>query len=184
MSDYLYTRAIRTEVTEEILKKFGVKDTYELETVLEQRKPSLYQFGKVNHFSMESCISSTYIDFILEYEYGALPGEYGNCYKLSIEDYQKYKKMFDELLDTSIDYSLCEVEYCYYNCSEPEDCYQEYDYSQKNIAYIELYRDDFKSDDVFNEYCNILGISTEAFSIKINNINIGNDVYHKKGVRK
>ena len=64
-----------------------------------------------------------YLDYVLECEYDASEGEFGKTRALSEKERAKFKPIFSQIVP-DIEMSLVRlVEYCWYNCSEAPDYY-------------------------------------------------------------
>lgn len=66
---------------------------------------------------------STFIDYVLEDEYGYGCGDWGKNRELYDTEKEKYKPVFEQIIpDVDMD-KVRLVEYCWYNCSEAPDYY-------------------------------------------------------------
>lgn len=130
MSDYCRQKVVRYPITKEQYK--------ELDEIIG------YNYEKENSFNITGTISYEkdhsehyYLDYYLYYNYNVDSGEYGKVRELTSKEQDKYKEIFlnkfKEYLKDFDKTKLRYVDYCYYNCSEPNDYY------------------DFKSDSFYDE---------------------------------
>lgn len=151
MSDYVHKKAIRTRITDEIRERLnlGSGEPQTLYEIMKKRLPAylIDESGDDTYFTITGCSTSSgkmfyYLDFILNFTYGVESTEFSNVSKLNKEDYDFYEPLFRKVLGefgVLEKNSLCEVDYCYYNCSEASNCYAEYVYSEqedRNTVYI------------------------------------------------
>ena len=126
MSDYVRTKAVRYLPTEANLAGMDPNHLYsELENLLPDRDYS----QKSNYFDVCSTTKRTYVDYVLKYSYGDDVVEFGRARKLTDREATKYAQIFKAVFpDTSIDTNNFRlVDYCYYNCCEPDDYFDESD---------------------------------------------------------
>ena len=111
-------------VTNKIKEKFPDKDidddfSYYLEAAL----PDLFAYAKVGKFQTSPTITP-YLDYVIDYEYDA-DGEWGKTRALYESEKAKYLPVFQQVVP-NIDMNFVRlVEYCWYNCSEADDYYDE-----------------------------------------------------------
>jgi hypothetical protein len=92
---------------------------YYIETAL----PELFAYAKVGKFQMSPTIEA-YLDYVIDYEYDA-EGEWGKTRALYDSEKAKYLPIFQQVVP-NINMDLVRlVEYCWYNCSEADDYYDE-----------------------------------------------------------
>lgn len=134
MSDYVKQKVVRYKLTAEDLEHFGVKDGYELRDNFENFLDSFYAKDK-GYFVLSCAESPNFLDFILVDEEGY--GEYGRTRRLSDTErgkyYSKLVAQFEEM-DKSIGKihqwlpdprNFRVVEFCWYNCSEAPNYFDE-----------------------------------------------------------
>jgi hypothetical protein len=114
-----------SHTVDKIKEKFPDKDieddfNYYIETAL----PDLFAYAKVGKFQMSPTITP-YLDYVIEREYDADGGEWGKTRALYDSEKSKYLPVFQNVVP-DIDMDLVRlVEYCWYNCSEADDYYDE-----------------------------------------------------------
>jgi hypothetical protein len=112
------------------------KDYDDFEFDLLEKYPRLkdkFDYAEVGKFMTCFTSNDLYIDFVLDYDYDA-NGEYGKVRELYPSEIEKFMPIF-KLIDEDIDMSKVRyVEYCYYNCCEPDDYYD----TTKDEFYNEL----------------------------------------------
>ena len=99
----------------------NIKNDYEW--YLERAYPELFDYATVGKFQM-SPTTTPFLDYMIDYEYDA-DGEYGKTRALYDSEKEKYKPIFQKV-DPNINMDLVRlVEYCWYNCSEADDYYDD-----------------------------------------------------------
>lgn len=151
MSDYVYIKAIRTKINKkEIIERLGLCDIFDLERYISDLfGPSMVDSVKgEDYFEVGFGDDNYYLDYVLKSTYGTHTSDYGHCSKLSSEEYNKYIYIFARILDYKEDekFSLCKVEYCYYNGSESTDYYEEYNYSQAKRRFLVMIKSEYVRD--------------------------------------
>lgn len=126
MSCYEKNKVIRLPFPMELCKKANVETPYDCEDYLEQLlRDDWYWNSNVDRgFDIVTTTTDTYLDYIIQRTIDDCFGEFGYSFKLSQEDLDLYKSLFDKL---GVEYNpddLRKVVYCYYNCCEPEDYYE------------------------------------------------------------
>lgn len=128
MSDYVHKKAIRLPITESLIQKFGFNDIEDFieqfDQLVNEKCPELYCCGdRIPYFEIEVTDERPYIDLVLYYSYGEECGDWERASYLSNKEKDFFASYFDKLdIAFSTDY-LRKVDYCWYNCSEPPDCY-------------------------------------------------------------
>lgn len=134
MSDYQRIKAVRYKLTIDDLAHFGVKDTYELRDKFPEFLESYNSLDK-KYFVISDAETPIYLDFILIDEEGY--GDYGKTRALTETEASKYWNIllhqFEEMDRTrEIEDSwlpdirnLRLVDFCWYNCSEAPDYFDE-----------------------------------------------------------
>lgn len=94
--------------------------TYYLETTF----PSLFEYGKEKMFQLAPT-RSAFIDYVIEREWDADGGDFGKSRKLYESEKERFKSTFQQI-DPNINMDDVRlVEFCWYNCSEARDYYDE-----------------------------------------------------------
>lgn len=122
MSDYVHRKAVRLPFNPD----WG--DPEEFENTM----PSDLVDTK-NGFSVGYTKLNCYIDWNYFYSYGENSGDFGYSRKLTNKELKVIKPYFDKL---GIGYNKEDfrlVDYCYYNCSDPSDCYELTDKDQSHL---------------------------------------------------
>lgn len=132
MSTYVREKVLRIPVdkVDFSMIKAGLKEKFPEEDIdddfdwfLERAFPELFDYSTVGKFQM-SPTETPYLDYMLEYEYDA-DGEYGKTRALYESEKAKYLPVFQKV-DPNIDINLVRlVEFCWYNCCEADDYYDE-----------------------------------------------------------
>lgn len=135
MSDYMHKKAIRLPITESLIREIGFDDIEDFIEQFDQRVsekcPKLYHRGdQIPYFEIEVTDERSYIDLVLYCSYGKECGEWERASYLSDKEKEFFVPYFD-MLDIAFEPNeltfkpndLRKVDYCWYNCSEPPDCY-------------------------------------------------------------
>ena len=148
MSDYNHIKALRYKPTDEEIKALCIEIEEWKKTKPEEAKkycwitsndwteylkevkfPELFEKDYKNsmhkHFDIGfSDTNVRYLDLVLLDTYGK---EYDDWYKArytTLNEQEKYRKDFEEIFP-SLDMSRVHlVDFCWYNCCEPDDCYE------------------------------------------------------------
>lgn len=134
MSDYIHKKAIRLPITEPLMWKIGLNniESLDIEDFIEQfdqlvseRCPVLcYAGGKTPYFDIVITDERPYIDLVLYYSYNEECGNWATAKYLSEKEKKFFTPYFRDALNISFNPNdLRKVDYCWYNCSEPPDCY-------------------------------------------------------------
>ncbi len=118
MSDYVKIKALRVP-----LAKYGYEeDPYKIES--ENERAFSAAFGVDGRFFDIVCTNSGtyYLDYVLDTDHDCY-GEYYKSRELYQKEQERYEGMFKQLLPKINMNDVHLVEYCWYNCSEPDDCY-------------------------------------------------------------
>ena len=122
MSDYVRKKAVRYKLdnAEQYFKDKDYQDTDDIAEYFNKGKEVIKYGNKKNNFNIGSGLNHKtdkyeyFIDFILDYEYGA-SGDFENVRKLTEKEYNKYKEIFKEVIPNIRPEELRLVHYCYYN---------------------------------------------------------------------
>lgn len=95
----------------------------DLNFYIESALPNLFDYATVGKFQIAPT-EENYIDYVLEYEWDA-DGEYGKTRALYDSEKKKYEPIFRQL-DPDINMNWVRlVEFCWYNCTEAPDYYDD-----------------------------------------------------------
>lgn len=128
MSDYEHKKAIRLPITEPLIRKIGFDDIEDFieqfDELVNEKCPELYHCGdKIPFFETEVTDERSYIDLVLYCSYGEECGDWEKASYLSDKEKDFFASYFDKLGIAFETDDLRKVDYCWYNCSEPPDCY-------------------------------------------------------------
>lgn len=128
MSDYCREKVLRIPITEDaekaILEKYKIDDIYDLEFVDELK--GIFDYGAPNHFSIAPTVS-LFLDYILESTYDEDCGDWGKTRALTDTERNKYACKFLDIYENFDINNIRLVEYCWYNCTEAPDYYDQKD---------------------------------------------------------
>ena len=116
MSSYEHNKAVRMRFSTE---KFNVTDIWEME----DKFPEFFKFAQIGKFDVVPTDKDYYIDYVLFHEHDDC-AEYVRCRMLSESEQKKYVEIFKQICDDVKGTDLRYVDYCWYNCSEPPDCFE------------------------------------------------------------
>lgn len=100
-------------------------DDYEEDITLyiEHAFPDLFDYSTIGKFQTAPT-ARPFFDYVLDYEYGA-EGEYGKTRALTDNEKKKYLSVFQKIIpNINMNYVRL-VEFCWYNCCEAPDYYDE-----------------------------------------------------------
>lgn len=123
MSDYKHEKVIRLPFPKEVLKKCNTDDAWDCESYLQEKLGELWENRIKNSFKLGYTDSAYYIDWLYYSTYGEESGDWGNVRLLTEKELKVIRPYFDKLGVVYEDEDLRLVDYCYYNCSEPNDYY-------------------------------------------------------------
>ena len=136
MSDYVRIKAVRYKPTEANLKEIN-NDLLSLE----DKFPKFFNYKReTGRFSIEGTDKCTYVDFLVEYEYGTSEGEHYQARTCTPGEAAIFSKLIDRLFPESGCHmaNLRVVEYAWYNGVEPEDCFEVEDDFSKSVEFFGL----------------------------------------------
>lgn len=133
MSDYKREKVVRLPFPKEILNKCNSKDPRDCENYLKEKLGKFWENRVNNSFKLGYTDTSFYIDWLYHSTYGEESGEWGNVRLLTEKELEVIKPYFDKLEVSYEDKDLRLVDYCYYNCSEPNDHYHLNDNDDSNL---------------------------------------------------
>ena len=116
MSSYEHNKAVRMRFNAE---KFKVNDAWDME----EKFPELFGLAQVGKFDVVPTDEDYYIDYLLFHNHDDC-SEYARCRMLSETEQEKYVELFKQICDDVKGTDLRYVDYCWYNCSEPPDCFE------------------------------------------------------------
>lgn len=124
MSDYVRKKAVRYKLNnaEQYFKDKDYQDTDDIAEYFNQEKEVINtKYGnEKNNLNIGSGLNyetneyEYFIDFILDYEYGA-SGDFEDVRELTKTEYDKYKEIFKKVVSNIKPEELRLVHYCYYN---------------------------------------------------------------------
>lgn len=123
MSDYVRAKVIRYPL-DDFYKKMKFDDEYELEEYLKNIDKNFENYTFAVNYTYGNNASHIYLDYTLNYEYGATMGDYGISYELTEEQKEKWKEKFSKYLKDIDKDKFRLVEYCYYNGCDCPDYYE------------------------------------------------------------
>ena len=132
MSDYVRTKSIRYRIPQKQIEeiKRNIKEQNLYDTVIDilEEKYGIKEYcngDRLNEFNInygynyKSKQSEYYLDYMLDYEYGA-SGEFENARFLTENEFIKYKELFNKYIQDIEPSDLRLVHYSYYNgCDAP-----------------------------------------------------------------
>ena len=123
MSTYVREKVLRIPLENTSLFPVGVfVDPEDLRDEIEHKFKDIFESSTPTKFQF-SPTETCYIDYVLEHEYDACSGEFTRNRSLNYREQLKFKPIFEQLVP-DIDMCLVRlVEYCWYNCCEAPDCY-------------------------------------------------------------
>jgi hypothetical protein len=116
MSDYCRQKVLRVPC-----EFYGIK-----KRLLEEKHEELFGYGDIGKFQCAPT-ETDYIDYVLDYEYGEDCGEYGKQRPLYDSEKEKYAPIFRQIIPNIDMRHVRLVEYCWYNCCEAPDYYDDID---------------------------------------------------------
>lgn len=132
MSTYVRERVLRvpmerinTNYIKNIIAKKYPNENHEddFSWYLEFALPDVFDYGTIGKFQIAPT-TERFFDYVLDYEYDAY-GEYGRTRALYDSEKGKYLPVFQQI-DPNIDMNYVRlVEFCWYNCSEAPDYYDD-----------------------------------------------------------
>lgn len=136
MSDYIHKKAIRLPITKSLIRKVQFSNTedfieQDIEDFIEnfdqrvnEKCPELHHCSdRTPYFEVEVTDERSYIDLVLYYSYGKEYDDWEKASYLSDKEKEFFVPYFDKLGIVFEPENLRKVDYCWYNCCEPPDCY-------------------------------------------------------------
>ena len=125
MSWYVRYKVLRIPLSDcglNWLEDGGIEDDGDMEYALKNRYHDAISYNEPGRFTATYTTSGWFLDFVLESEYDC-DGEYGKVRDLDDSEKKMYRPVF-QLICPEIDMDKVRlVEYCYYNCCEPDGYY-------------------------------------------------------------
>lgn len=131
MSTYVREKVLRIPYEKTGLQ-YRFADPGAAEEYLEENFADLFDYAEVGKFQFAPT-DSPYIDFVVEYESDA-DGEFGKVRELYSSEFNKYSRVFAQIMPDAEFSAIRVVEFCWYNCCEAPDYY---DY-EKDSFYNEI----------------------------------------------
>ena len=120
MSWYVHYKVLRVPLNECGLGWLENED--DAEYALRSKHPEAVAFHDLGKFNVTYTSHGWFLDYLLEYK-SDCDGEYGKVRELKESEKDMYRPMF-EVVCPEIDMNKVRlVEYCYYNCCEPDGYY-------------------------------------------------------------
>lgn len=117
MSDYCRCKVIRLKVSPAQLNVESLWD-------LENKFPELFKFTNGKGFEVAPT-EKDFIDYLLSSTYGEENSDFGRVRKLTEKEFLKYLPLFKILYPEVTIEDLRLVDYCWYNCAEAPDYFDE-----------------------------------------------------------
>lgn len=125
MSDYSRSKVVRLKVTEEQL---GVSSIWDLEDIhkdlFSAECYTEYKKNRKPYFEIAPT-EETFVDYVLFHSYGEECDDWGRTRELTEKELEKYIPIFQQILPTVKAEQLRYVDYCFYNCCEAPDYFDE-----------------------------------------------------------
>ena len=113
MSDYVHERALRCPITENECSMIRNMKDY----------MGMKKIKNVGYFDTNYTESGVYLDYVIYHSYGEECGEWIKSRDLYDSEKEAFKHLFQQFFP-NINMSCVKlVDYCWYNCCEPPDCY-------------------------------------------------------------
>lgn len=121
MSDYQYKKVLRVPT-----EKYGIANSYDLEDDPKFNELFVdYSLERTTNCFAPAPTKTSFLDYVLEYDGCANAGEFGRSRTLTEREKNKYYPVFREIIfDINMD-DVRLVEFCFYDCSEAPDYYDE-----------------------------------------------------------
>jgi len=124
MSDYKHEKVIRLPFPKKILEICNTSDVDECDEYLKNKLGEFWEHNDNNSFKLGYTDKAYYIDWLYYETYGEESGDWGNVRLLTDKELEVITPYFNKLGVVYEDNDLRVVDYCYYNCSEPNDYYK------------------------------------------------------------
>lgn len=130
MPYYVHKKAIRLPITEYMIWKMGFDDVEDFienfDYLISKNYPKLcYAGGKTPYFEVAITDKRPYIDLVLYYSCGEEYGDWATAKYLTKKEERFFTPYFNDGLDVPFHPNdFRKVDYCWYHCSKPTDCYE------------------------------------------------------------
>ena len=121
MSDYSRNKVVRLRATE---KKLGVEDIWDME---EKYKELFTNTRDGKPYFEIAPTEEIFVDYVLFHSYGEECDDFGRTRKLTESELEKYIPIFQQIYPNVTGDDLRYVDYCFYNCSEAPDYFDDVD---------------------------------------------------------
>lgn len=139
MSCYEHNKSIRLLVTDNVLKDLDFEDWDALcdgfDDIVEEKYPELSLCTRVPRLSISWSDTQHYIELLLYHEFDVGDGGWAIANMLSDKEAEFFVPIFNRVgLNVKAE-DLRKVDYCWYNCCDPPDCFD-----IEDNDYVELFR--------------------------------------------
>lgn len=128
MSDYVHKKVIRYPFPQSIFDICGADNVYDnkVEEYLKNKTDNKFgSMSKSPYFDTEYTDSGNiYLDYVVDYTYGEECGDWGYATYLTEKQKDKAIQLFKDIVPAINPELFRKVDYCWYNCCEPEDVYE------------------------------------------------------------
>lgn len=129
MSDYVKKKVIRYPIGPEVLRQHNceIDDLeYKLKEIDKEfgNWRTLPRFEIDGAYNFETRESKDYLDYVLNYEYGACDGDFGISQELTEEQKAKWAEIFKKFINDIDPNKFRLVKFCYYNGCDCPDYYE------------------------------------------------------------
>ena len=130
MSDYVKKKVIRYPIDAEVAIAYKCDDFWDLEDKFKEIDKDFGNWKLKPRFELDSSYNSKqgksryYLDYILNYEYGACDGDFGISQELTEKLKDKYKPIFEKFIEDIDVNKFRLVKFCYYNGCDCPDYYE------------------------------------------------------------
>jgi len=94
MSEFVYKKVVRLKLSDSIGNHL---DKYDYIDELESKCKDLFGWGQPGKFVVGGTDKDTYLDYVIDYIYGSDRGECERCRKLSLNESEKYRRLFKDM---------------------------------------------------------------------------------------
>lgn len=125
MSDYSRSKVVRLKAT---LDELGISDIWDIENkfpdLFSSECYTEYKKSKKPYFEIAPT-EQPFIDFVIFHSYGEECDDWGRTRELTKNELAKYIPIFQQILPTVKAEQLRYVDYCFYDCCEAPDYFDE-----------------------------------------------------------
>jgi hypothetical protein len=123
MSTYVREKVLRIPYDQTSLQ-YRFADPEDARDYLEKNFKELFDYGTVGKFQFAPT-ETLFLDYVLEREYDADYGEFGKTRALYGNEEERFAHIFCQLIPDINMSKVRLVEFCWYNCTEAPDYYDE-----------------------------------------------------------